>query len=163
MKKPPDSGKTGNEGIQRIPPETVRQAGLILLFAEKLAALVSDRDEHDQIGILTSGFNLAPAFPRFRAVAMRVCSPLQWRNRLRFSRSSQPPDRVQLTTFKERGRYEACGKFCKRKNILPAICTGFGEIFIWVAAAVSGKDSSWCIRRDSNPQPSDPKSEALSN
>ena len=28
-------GKTENKGIQRILPETVRQAGLILLFAEK--------------------------------------------------------------------------------------------------------------------------------
>ena len=31
-------GKTENEGIQRILPETVRQAGLILLFAEKCPA-----------------------------------------------------------------------------------------------------------------------------
>jgi len=31
-KKPSDPGKTENEGIQRILPETVRQAGLILLF-----------------------------------------------------------------------------------------------------------------------------------
>jgi hypothetical protein len=30
------SGKTGNEGIQRILTKTVRRAGLILLFAEKL-------------------------------------------------------------------------------------------------------------------------------
>jgi hypothetical protein len=32
MKKPSDSDKTGNEGIQRIPAKTVRGAGLILLF-----------------------------------------------------------------------------------------------------------------------------------
>jgi hypothetical protein len=31
-KKPPDPGKTENEGIQRILAKTVRQAGLILLF-----------------------------------------------------------------------------------------------------------------------------------
>jgi len=31
-KTPSDPGKTENEGIQRILPETVRQAGLILLF-----------------------------------------------------------------------------------------------------------------------------------
>jgi hypothetical protein len=30
------SGKTGNEGIQRVPPKTDRRAGSILLFAEKL-------------------------------------------------------------------------------------------------------------------------------
>jgi hypothetical protein len=36
-KKPPDPGKTENEGIQRTPPKTVRQAGLILLLTEKLA------------------------------------------------------------------------------------------------------------------------------
>jgi hypothetical protein len=32
MKKPSGPGKTENEGIQRILPEIVRQAGLILLF-----------------------------------------------------------------------------------------------------------------------------------
>ncbi|MGA2178444.1 MAG: hypothetical protein ABSH15_02520 [Verrucomicrobiota bacterium] len=32
IKTPSDPGKTENEGIQRILPETVRQAGLILLF-----------------------------------------------------------------------------------------------------------------------------------
>ena len=32
------SSKTGNEGIQRILSKTVRQAGLILLFAEKRPA-----------------------------------------------------------------------------------------------------------------------------
>jgi hypothetical protein len=31
-KKPPDPGKTENEGIQRILSKTIRQAGLILLF-----------------------------------------------------------------------------------------------------------------------------------
>jgi hypothetical protein len=33
-------GKTENKGIQRILSETVRQAGLILLFAEKLGKLM---------------------------------------------------------------------------------------------------------------------------
>jgi len=32
MKKPSGPGKTENEGIQRILPKIVRQAGLILLF-----------------------------------------------------------------------------------------------------------------------------------
>jgi hypothetical protein len=43
MKKPSSSGKTGNEGIQRIPLKTVQRAGLILLFAEKLAELLRPR------------------------------------------------------------------------------------------------------------------------
>jgi hypothetical protein len=74
MKKPPDSGKTGNEGILRIPAKTVRRAGLIFLFAEKLVEVFSDRDEHNQTGILTSASNLTPAFPIFRPVALGICS-----------------------------------------------------------------------------------------
>jgi len=34
------SGKTGNEGIQRVPPKTDRRAGSILLFAEKCPEIV---------------------------------------------------------------------------------------------------------------------------
>ena len=91
------------------------RAGLILLLTEKLGKpvdsllLIVDRkrpehsgyqlstkgyqltapDERTQIGILTSGLNLAPAFPiEWRSVAVGVCSPLQWRNRPRFSRGS---------------------------------------------------------------------------
>jgi hypothetical protein len=44
-----------------------------------------------------------------------VCNPSQWRNRLRFSRSSLTPDGVQLTTFKERVSYDGLAKIRKRK------------------------------------------------
>jgi hypothetical protein len=44
-KKAFNSGKTGNEGILRIPMKTVHQAGLILLFAEKLTEVPFGRDE----------------------------------------------------------------------------------------------------------------------
>lgn len=38
-------------------------------------------DEHNRTDILTSGFNLAPAFPECPPVAMGTRNPLQWRNR----------------------------------------------------------------------------------
>jgi hypothetical protein len=66
--------QNGNEGIQRILTKTDRRAGLILLFAEKLAGENSGRDECNQTGILTSASILTPAFPGFRLVAMGVCS-----------------------------------------------------------------------------------------
>jgi hypothetical protein len=47
IKKPPYSGKTGNEGILRILMKTVHRAGLIFLFAEKLVEVFFDRDEHN--------------------------------------------------------------------------------------------------------------------
>jgi len=64
-------GKTENEGIQNEPHSTqAEQAGLILLLTEKLAlrqradaCLRSNLDEHSRADILTSGLNLAPAFP----------------------------------------------------------------------------------------------------
>jgi len=49
-------------------------AGLILLFAEKLAGVFPGRDEHNQTGILASASNLAPVFPRFRVVTLGVRS-----------------------------------------------------------------------------------------
>ena len=39
-----------------------KQAGPILLFDGEVGP-VKDRDEHNQADILTSGFDLAPAFP----------------------------------------------------------------------------------------------------
>jgi hypothetical protein len=66
-------------------PQPVKRAGLILLLTEKL--IQRDHDEHSQIDILTSGSNLAPAFPA-DPVALGVCHPLQWRNRPRFTRGS---------------------------------------------------------------------------
>jgi hypothetical protein len=59
IKKPPDSGKTGNEGIHRILTKTDRQAGLILLFAEKRPETFGT-DERNQAGILTWASNLIP-------------------------------------------------------------------------------------------------------
>jgi hypothetical protein len=53
------------------PPEIVRQSGLILLFAEKLAAPASDRDEHNPADILTSGLT---SLPPSRAIAVAVGS-----------------------------------------------------------------------------------------
>jgi len=71
-------------------PALTGQAGLILLFDGEVGPAKRDHDEHSQTGILTSGLNLTPAFPAcFRKpVAVGVCSPLQWRNRPRFSRGS---------------------------------------------------------------------------
>jgi hypothetical protein len=62
-KKPPDPGKTENEGIQRILAKTVRQAGLILLFDGEVDPAPAGPDEHSQTGILTSASNRLPAFP----------------------------------------------------------------------------------------------------
>ena len=52
-----------NEGILQTPPETVRQAGLILLFDGEVGRSPSDRDEHSQTDILTSASYRLPAFP----------------------------------------------------------------------------------------------------
>jgi hypothetical protein len=59
IKKPPDSGKTGNEGIQRVLPKKVWQAGSILLFAEKCPEAFG-ADERSQTGILTLASDLFP-------------------------------------------------------------------------------------------------------
>lgn len=87
--KKPSSRQMENEGIQRFPSAHAERAGLILLLTEKLAGSVdglwlivdsqmtwcfwlstinfqlstSQPDERNQIGILTPGLNLAPAFP----------------------------------------------------------------------------------------------------
>src|SRR5208283_5564288 len=62
-KAPSDPGKTENEGIQRILPETVRQAGLILLFVGEVGPAFAEPDERSPTGILTSASNRLPAFP----------------------------------------------------------------------------------------------------
>jgi hypothetical protein len=83
--KKPSSRQNENEGTQRIPSAHAKRAGLILLLTEKLAAVspkskvqdpkwanfghyasdfgLRQPDERNRIGILTSGMNLAPAFP----------------------------------------------------------------------------------------------------
>jgi hypothetical protein len=87
--------KTENEGIQESRPALAEQAGLILLLTEKLAPLRGSHDEHNQTDILTSGVTSLPPSRRrsFRAGQwlVGVCSPLQWRNRPRFSRGSLTP------------------------------------------------------------------------
>jgi hypothetical protein len=72
-KKASNSGKTGNEGILRIPMKRVHRAGLILLFDGEVGR-TGDHDEHNQTGILTSASNLTPAFPNFHPVALGICS-----------------------------------------------------------------------------------------
>jgi len=44
-------------------PALTEQAGLILLFDGEVDPAKRNHDEHSQTGILTSGVNLAPAFP----------------------------------------------------------------------------------------------------
>jgi hypothetical protein len=65
MKKPSSPGKTENEGTPRVLLKTDQETGLILLFVGEVgrSPWASDRDEHNQTGILTPGFNLIPAFP----------------------------------------------------------------------------------------------------
>ena len=70
MKTPPDSGKTGNEGIQRVPLKTYRRAGSILLFAEKCPETF-EADERNQTGILTLASDLFPP-SRLAAVALGI-------------------------------------------------------------------------------------------
>jgi hypothetical protein len=41
----------------------MRRAGLILLFDGEVGPDLGDHDEHSQTDVLTSGINLAPAFP----------------------------------------------------------------------------------------------------
>jgi len=103
-------GKTENEGIRRIPPRT-HGTGWPHPSLDGEVGPVKDRDEHNQADILTSGFDLAPAFPPARTAEwnsglLGVCNPLQWRNRPRFSRGSLTPGsdddgRQVHQTFKE--------------------------------------------------------------
>ena len=68
-KKPPNSTKRGNEGIQRSGTKQMPRAGLILLFVGE-ASRVSGTDERNQTGILTSGLNPRSRLPdRERSVA----------------------------------------------------------------------------------------------
>ena len=69
-KKPSNSDKTGNEGIQRVPAKTVRGPGLILLFdGEVSSARAWSYDEHSRTGILTSNLNPHSRLPGPRPVA----------------------------------------------------------------------------------------------
>lgn len=101
--------------------------GLILLLAEKLAALTGDRDEHNQTDILTSGLtSLPPSRPALAGQwLLGVCSPLQWRNRRRFSRRSLTHgcvgDGRESIGFKERDVVTPLTKLCQEnfRNFFP--------------------------------------------
>jgi len=66
--KPANPAKSENEGIQEIPRRT-RDAGWPhpSLCGEVGRSQMNDHDERNQTGILTSGLNLAPAFPLVHA------------------------------------------------------------------------------------------------
>ena len=95
-KRPSNSGKAGMKASSSSSGK--RSDGLASSFslAEKLtlrgpagAGQAKDRDERKQAGILTSGFGSRFRLPnRDRPVAVKACIPLQWRDRLRFARSS---------------------------------------------------------------------------
>jgi len=51
------------KALSESPRALARRAGLILLFDGEVGPALRDRDEHGQTDILTSGLNLAPAFP----------------------------------------------------------------------------------------------------
>ena len=72
-KKPPDSGKTGNEGIRRVLLKTDQQAGSILLFAEKCSESFGT-DERSQTGILTLASDLFPPSRSLRTSGIGNCS-----------------------------------------------------------------------------------------
>jgi len=75
-KKPSNSGKTENEGIQRILPKTVRQAGLILLFDGEVGRSYKRPRRAQPNRYPDFGFqppSRLPAVPS-RAVALGICS-----------------------------------------------------------------------------------------
>src|SRR6058998_190989 len=77
-KKPSDSAKTENEGILKFLPNTVQELASSFSWTEKLVPHRRNRDEHSQIGILTSGFlprSRLPGPARAAPVAVGVCSP----------------------------------------------------------------------------------------
>ena len=71
-KMPSSSGKSGNEGIRRVPPKTVWRTGLILLFAEKCSETFG-ADECSQTVILTSASSLIPP-SQFFTSGIGTCS-----------------------------------------------------------------------------------------
>jgi hypothetical protein len=106
-------------------PHTRSGSGLILLLTEKWSLR-----RRSQTAVPTTrraqsnrypdfGRDLAPAFPTRWSVALGVCSPLQWRNRPRFSRGSQTfdcdGDEPAFISFKERVVVNAVCKICQEK------------------------------------------------
>ena len=90
--EPSPSGKSENEGIQRIPSRTSGWAGLILLFAEKCPGTSRSRraqpNRYPDFGLQTS---FPPSHPLMALAGqwlLGIRIPLQWRYRPRFSRGS---------------------------------------------------------------------------
>src|SRR5215468_1639742 len=88
-------GKSENEGIQGIPSRTRGTGWPHPSLDGEVDPVSRDHDEHNQTDILTSDVTLLPPSRR-RSVGVGqwpvgVCSPLQWRNRPRFSRGSLTP------------------------------------------------------------------------
>jgi len=84
------------KAFNELHPASAGWTGLILLLTEKWLFMRrspdrphKNRDEHRQTDILTSGLTLLPPSRSCGPVAVGVCSPLQWRNRPRFSRGSR--------------------------------------------------------------------------
>jgi hypothetical protein len=71
-KKPSNSGKAENEGIQQTWRKQFERAASS--FSLRRSAPNSGADEHSQIGILTSASDRLPAFPIFGPVALGICS-----------------------------------------------------------------------------------------
>ena len=110
-KKPSNPAKSENEGSTEIPSRTREPGWPHPSLRGEVGPAKRDHDERNQTGILTSGSNLAPAFPPVHAVhetmqwLMGVRRPLQWRNRSGFSPDSLTfscdKDELAFTVFKE--------------------------------------------------------------
>lgn len=81
--KTPSSRKTRKEGSTNAGDDRSPARPHPSLCGE--AGSLRNRDEHNRAGILTPGL---ASLPPSLAVALGVCSPLQWRNRPRLSRGS---------------------------------------------------------------------------
>jgi hypothetical protein len=113
-------------------PHTRSGSGLILLLTEKwslrrrsqTAAPTTRRAQSNRYPDF--GRDLAPAFPTRWSVALGVCSPLQWRNRPRFSRGSQTfdcdGDEPAFISFKERVVVNAVLEICQEKFQFKIFC-----------------------------------------
>ena len=91
--------KSENEGIQGILLRTRGTGWPHPSLDGEVDPVSRDHDEHNQTDILTSGVTSLPPSRRRSLRAgqwlVGVCSPLQWRNRPRFSRGSLTPGCVR--------------------------------------------------------------------
>ena len=110
------------------------QAGLILLFAEKLIPLRGTTTSAFKPVSWLQALNLAPAFPaahstRVAQWLLGVCSLLQWRNRSGFSPDSLTfdcdKDELAFTVFKERSPFRTDAARCQElsEHFLPQYFT----------------------------------------